>query len=312
MTTTLLAVDDSRTMRRVLEITFSSENYKISVAGSADEAMGKLQAERPNVVLVDAALEGTNGYELCQRVKAAQPGVPVLILSSKHQPYDRNRGSQVGADDFMDKPFDTQQMIDKVSNLAKKAASAPMAAPAPVAHQQPDASARLRAQTLAYGSQVPAPSPPAPPVAAAPAPAPVAPQPRPPAPVMPAASPRPAPLGGRQNTMIGTPLPAELQATSSRAAPVAVPSVTAPQPAPVAPVAAPAAPAPVAAAAAVHALTGNGSEMAQKLGAMGLSREQADAVLALSREVVEKVVWEVVPTLAEALIKEEIRRLTSE
>ena len=110
-------------------------------------------------------------------------------------------------------------------------------------------------------------------------------------------------MGGRQPTMIGTPLPAELQATSSRAAPVAVPAVSAP-----------AAPAAVAApaAAAVHALTGNGSDMAQKLGALGLSREQADAVLALSREVVEKVVWEVVPTLAEALIKEEIRRLTSE
>ena len=73
-------------------------------------------------------------------------------------------------------------------------------------------------------------------------------------------------------------------------------------------------PAPAAApavSAAAHAHTGNGSEMAQKLGALGLSREQADAVLALSREVVEKVVWEVVPTLAETIIKEEIRRLTS-
>ncbi|HVJ14769.1 MAG TPA: response regulator [Polyangiaceae bacterium] len=297
MTTTLLAVDDSKTMRRVLEITFSGESYKISVAGSADEAIGKLQAERPNVVLVDAALEGTNGYDLCQRLKAAQPGVSVLMLSSKHQPYDRNRGSQVGADDFMDKPFDTQQMIDKVTTLAKKSVSAPMAAPAPQAQPQPDA-ARLRAQTLAYGNQVPAPSPPAPPAAApAPAPAPV-PQ-RPPAPVMPAAASRgPAPIGGRQPTMIGTPLPAELQASTSRAAPVAVPGLSAP--------------AAAAPAAAVHALTGNGSEMAQKLGALGLTPQQADAVLALSREVVEKVVWEVVPTLAEALIKEEIRRLTSE
>jgi CheY-like chemotaxis protein len=305
VTTTLLAVDDSKTMRRVLEITFSSDTFKISVAGNADEAMGKLAAERPAVVLVDASLEGTNGYELCAKVKAAQPGTSVLILSSKHQPYDRNRGTQVGADDFMDKPFDTQQMIDKVATLAKKSASAPFAAPAPAPvaqQQQADASARLRAQTLAYGSQAPgAPSPPAPPVAHAPAAAAPAPQPRPPAPVMPAASPRPAPLGGRANTMIGTPLPAELGASPTRAAPVAVPSLSG-GPAPVA-----AAPA----AAAVHALTGNGSEMAQKLGALGLSREQADAVLALSREVVEKVVWEVVPTLAEAMIKEEIRRLTS-
>ena len=131
--------------------------------------------------------------------------------------------------------------------------------------------------------------------------------------------------GSRQPTMIGTPLPAEIAAITGQRAPVAVPSLagSAPTPhAPPAPQAAPApqpptahaAPPPAAApaiAAATHAMTGNGSEMAQKLGALGLSREQADAVLALSREVVEKVVWEVVPTLAEAIIKEEIRRLTS-
>jgi CheY-like chemotaxis protein len=290
VTTTLLAVDDSKTMRRVLEITFSGESYKVSVANSADEAMGKLQAERPNVVLLDASLEGTNGYDLCQRVKAAQPGVSVLLLSSKHQPYDRNRGTQVGADDFMDKPFDTQQMLDKVAALAKKAASAPIAAPPPATQSAPaDANARLRAQTLGFGSQAPA--PPAPPPA--PAPAAAAPAARPPAPVMPAASARTPLSGARQPTMIGTPLPAELQATSSRAAPVAVPALSAP-------------------AAAAQAATGNGSDMAKQLDALGLSKEQADAVLALSREVVERIVWEVVPTLAEALIKEEIRRLTSE
>ncbi|HEV8246005.1 MAG TPA: response regulator [Polyangiaceae bacterium] len=311
MTTTLLAVDDSKTMRRVLEITFAGEAYKISLAENADDALGKLQAERPSVVLVDAGLEGTNGYELCQRIKSTQPGVLVMILSSKHQPYDRNRGSQVGVDDFMDKPFDTQQMLDKVSALAKKGASSPMAAPAPL--PQPDASARLRAQTLAYGSGTAAPSPPSPPVAAAPAPAP-----RPPAPVMPAASPRPM-SGSRQPTMIGTPLPAELAAITGRAAPVAVPGLGGPAAVASPPAASPPAASPPAAVtpalptvtAAAHTHTGNGSEMAQKLGALGLTREQADAVLALSREVVEKVVWEVVPTLAEALIKEEIRRLTS-
>jgi len=297
VTTTLLAVDDSKTMRRVLEITFAGDIYKVATAENADEALNKAQAERPSVALLDAGLEGTNGYELCQRLKAAQPGLLVVILSSKHQPYDRNRGSQVGADDFMDKPFDTQQLLDKVSALSKKAASAPMAAPPPQP-QQPDASARLRAQTLSYASGAAPVSPAAPPVAAAPAP-------RPPAPVMPAAAARPAVPATRQQTMIGTPLPAEV-APAVRA-PVAVPGLAAPAPVPVA------APAPVAAVApAVAALTSNGSELAQKLGGLGLSRDQADAVLALSREVVERVVWEVVPTLAEALIKEEIRRLTSE
>lgn len=84
-------------------------------------------------------------------------------------------------------------------------------------------------------------------------------------------------------------------------------------PAPAAAPAPPPAPAPAAApaAAAAAATAGNG-EFAERLAGLGLSKEQVDGVLSLSREVVEQIVWEVVPTLAETIIKEEIRRLTAE
>jgi hypothetical protein len=75
---------------------------------------------------------------------------------------------------------------------------------------------------------------------------------------------------------------------------------------------APAAPAPAAAAPIAAAMSGNGADFAQKLGALGLTSQQVEGVLSLSREVVERVVWEVVPTLAETLIREEIQRLTKE
>jgi CheY-like chemotaxis protein len=170
VTTTLLGVDDSKTMRKVLEITFAGEDFRTVLAVNADDAMSKLHAERPSVVLVDAALDGMSGYDLCQRVKAAAPGVGVLLLSSKQQPYDRNRGTIAGADDFIDKPFDTQQLIDKVVGVLRKGAtvsapvhaqvkpaSAPNAAPVPPqAVARPPTveavAARPRAQTLAYGS----------------------------------------------------------------------------------------------------------------------------------------------------------------
>ena len=85
----------------------------------------------------------------------------------------------------------------------------------------------------------------------------------------------------------------------------------APPPAPHAPPP-PAAHAPVAAAPAAAVSAPVNGHMAAKLGELGLSAAQADAVMALSREVVERVVWEVVPQLAEAIIKEEIARLTKE
>ena len=272
MTTTLLAVDDSKTMRKVIEITFAGEGFKTVVAADANDALAKLQAERPQVALIDAALDGTNGYDLCRQIKGASPSTVVVLLSNKAQPYDKARGAAAGADDFMDKPFDTQQMIDKITALAKRGAQAPAPAPAapapapmaaaPVAAKAPEVQ-RQRVPTLAYGS-----TPVPPQVAAAPA-----------------APPKPhggsSPFGSRAPTTPGT------QAYSPPAPPVA------------------AAPAPMG---------GNGvhADFASKLGGLGLTPAQVEGVLSLSREVVEKVVWEVVPVLAETMIKEEISRLTRE
>ena len=108
MTTTLLAVDDSLTMRKVLEITFAGESFKTILASSAEEAMNLAKAERPAIALIDHSLAEMTGYDLCRELKAALPSMAVLILSSKQSPYDKTRGTATGVDDFMDKPFDTQ------------------------------------------------------------------------------------------------------------------------------------------------------------------------------------------------------------
>ena len=280
MTTTLLAVDDSKTMRRVLEITFAGEDFRTVLCESADEALGKL-GENPQVALVDAGLENAAGYELCQKIKAASPNVAVVMLSSKQQPYDRARGSAVGADDFVDKPFDTQQLLEKVTTIARRAASAPVMAVAPAPVVMPSAAkasdplaspGRPRVQTLAYGST------PSPIIPASPASPQVA-------PVQPVAPARP-PMSSAPAIEIGS---------SPIAAPVIQAPVAAPPPAPATPAAATALPA----------------DFAGKLGGLGLSSAQVDAVLSLSRDVVEQVVWEVVPTLAETIIKEELKRLLS-
>lgn len=274
MTTTLLAVDDSKVMRKVMEITFAGEGFKTVVAADAGDALAKVQSEHPQVALIDAALDGTNGYDLCRQIKNASPSTVVVLLSNKAQPYDKARGAAAGADDFMDKPFDTQQMIDKVTLLAKRGAAAPAPAPvaaapapapmaaAPMAAKPAEAS-RPRVQTLAYGST------PVPPQVAA-------------APVVPA---KPlggaSPFGSRAPTTPGTP------------------AYSPPAPA-------------VAAAPVASSSNGIPADFANKLGGLGLTPAQVEGVLALSREVVEKVVWEVVPVLAETLIKEEITRLTRE
>jgi CheY-like chemotaxis protein len=314
---TLLAVDDSATMRKVLEITFGGEDFRVVTADGATTALSRL-GEEPVAAVIDTSLGSDDGYALAKEMRARDGRLALVIMASRYAPYDANRGRDAGVDDYIDKPFDTQALIEKVKKAlltretreAAKPAPAPVPAPAastfaashvPRAPGAPAAAAGLpgaavpnkaafpnqRTHTLSFEGGLPIVPPPA--ARPAPAPTPAAGHPPAPAPAAPAA---PAPVAQH---VPATALPRQPVAAAPPAAPPA------PAPAPAAPVAH----APIAAIAAAA----NG-QLAGKLGDLGLTSVQADAVLALSREVIERVVWEVVPQLAEALIKEEIARLT--
>jgi CheY-like chemotaxis protein len=282
---TIVAADDSVTMRKVLEITFSGTDLKCVTAASADAAMERVKADRPQVVIADVSMDPKTGYDLCAAVKQAAPGTRVLILSSKHNPYDAARGTAVGADDHMDKPFDTQQMLDRVKKLIEaKPEAAPAPAPAPVAGRQatqpsipalqpPTPPARAKTLMFGHGGGANVPN------------------------FVPN---KPAPMAG------ATPPPAKVEHAVAKAAPTPPTGVAAVA---AAPAPRPAAPAHTAAAAPVVAHLVD-EKLAKKLDEVGLTPAQVDAVLALSREVIERVVWEVVPVLAETIIKEELARLT--
>jgi len=291
---TLLAVDDSVTMRKVLEITFSGEDFRVITAESSQSALGKL-AENPAAFVVDTTLGGEDGYALAKELRRRSPGAPIIMLASRYAPYDQARGRDAGADDYADKPFDTQQLIDKVRKviLAKEAAGPQPAAAAP----QPAPQAAMPGATGAP-YRAPAPAAPAPAAAAAP-----------PMPVPGLGRGTQPSLGGsavRTGTLVfgeSTPGAAPMPPRSTGGAPQPAAS---PAPPPVASAQAPAHAGGAAIGAAVN------GHLAGKLGDLGLSPQQADAVLALSRDVVERVVWEVVPQLAETLIREEIQRLMKE
>ena len=271
MPKTLLAVDDSATMRKVLEITFSGEDFTVLTADSSQAALAKL-GEKPAAVVIDTVLGNDDGYALAKEIRKKEPTAAIVLLASRYAPYDAAKGKDAGADDFMDKPFDTQQMIDKVRKavLAKEGAPAPVVAPAP---------------TPAVAAA------PAPKAAAAAAPA--------------AKSPAPAPVAAKprsQTLVFGENPPPASQAAAAAPKPAAEAPKQAPATAP--------APTPAAQPVAAAASASVNGHLAGKLSELGLTAAQADAVMALSREVVERVVWEVVPQLAEAMIKEEITRLT--
>ncbi len=283
MPATLLAVDDSRTMRKVLEMTFGGEDVRVVLAESADAAFSLMGSENPSIVVADAKLPGKSGYELCQAIKQINPSVPVLLLSSKQHPYDAAKGSAVRVDGNLEKPFDSQALIDRVKALLSGERPA-VAQGAP----RPPAAAPYRAPAALSASLAGPPSsqrlPPKPTLTPAPMRAVSAP--------LPAATPQAA-ANVRSTMDFSTRTPAAGTPIVGR------PVSHAPPPARVTP-------APSAAFAKAS------DDLAAKLSAMGLTKTQVEGVLALSREVIERVVWEVVPVLAETMIKEELQRLTSE
>ena len=320
MAVKILAVDDSATMRQILEMTFAGEDAEVTTVESGQQAVDAASRLQPDVVLADASMTGMDGYAVAQAVKANGVAASVVILSSQHTPYDEAKGKASGVDDHIAKPFDSQVVIDKVTKLA---ASKPAVASKPPQTQQGAASVpsaptpakpparptpgRSSKRTMAFGTTPMAPpQPPAPPKPAAAAP--------PKRPVLELADEPEIDFddGAAQAPAAATP-PKPAAAAPPKPAPAKPAAAAPPKPAPAKPVPAkPAAAAAAAPAAAVAAATQVGSPMATQLSDLGLSKEQVEAVLALSREVVEQVVWEVVPDLAETLIKEEIARLTKE
>ena len=208
MPKTLLAVDDSATMRKVLEITFAGEDFRVVAAEGSQSAIARL-TEGPVAAVIDTSL-ADDGYALARELRGRDPRLAIVMLSSRYSPYDANRGRDAGADDFADKPFDTQALIDKVKKamVAREnvKVAAPAAAPAPpqpiqiisapgpspratqpaVPPQRPAAPA-LRAPTLSFESP-PSPSPGPPLARTAPSGTPVVVQPAVARPAAPAAS----------------------------------------------------------------------------------------------------------------------------
>lgn len=325
MSKIVLCVDDSVTMQQVADITFRGTEFTYVGARNYDEAVEKAKAQKPTVVLADSVMTGKTGYDLCLALKsdAKTADVPVVILVGNGAPYDSAKGVQVGADANLPKPWDTQTMLEKVVEIVGKAASgvakpgqgaapAQSAAAAPVVAAAAAAKAAAPAAAAGAANQPPRsatimgmptiklPGGAAAPVAPAPAPA------------------APAPT---KTTMMAVPTVAPDGNMKAPAAPMRAP-------APAAAPAAPAAPAPSfnpSGASRAPMVSGTPTKrsalvertlakMAARLAeATGLEAGSPEllALLKLSTEVVERVVWEIVPELAEQIIRENLQELTA-
>ena len=119
MTKHVLIADDEPNIVISLEFLMKREGWRVSVARDGDAALAAIRSERPDLVLLDVMMPGKSGFEVCQAVRAddALAGVKILMLSAKGRDTDLAKGSALGADAYMTKPFSTRELADKVREL---------------------------------------------------------------------------------------------------------------------------------------------------------------------------------------------------
>jgi CheY-like chemotaxis protein len=166
----ILLADDSITIQKVIELTFSDEDFEVVTVGNGRLAIERVQEVRPDVVLCDIIMPERDGYEVCEFIKKtpALAQIPVLLLTGAFEPFDQERAARVGCDGFLAKPFEPETLIAKVKDLLAKAASRqtppaeilvvrpaappPLPPPVPVVPPNPPAFAAAPAPTAAFAA----------------------------------------------------------------------------------------------------------------------------------------------------------------
>jgi len=116
---TILVAADSSTIRRIVELTFSDTDVRVETVSTGREALARLDALRPDMVLADVALASPSGYDLCRTIKASSWPVPVLLLTGSFDPLDRERARDCGADGHLVKPFESSVLRERVLSLLR-------------------------------------------------------------------------------------------------------------------------------------------------------------------------------------------------
>ena len=116
----VLVVDDDRSITEVLRRALAYEGYSVEVARRGDEALRKVLERQPDLIVLDIMLPGFDGLEVCRRLRAGGNQVPILMLTAKDSIPDRVAGLDIGADDYLVKPMELDELLARVRALLRR------------------------------------------------------------------------------------------------------------------------------------------------------------------------------------------------
>jgi DNA-binding response OmpR family regulator len=119
----ILLVDDEPAIVEAVAYNLRQQGYVVTAAGDAETALRVFKTERPDVILLDVMLPSASGFEVCRRIRQSDARVPILMLTARVAEADRVQGLEIGADDYLVKPFGMRELVARVKALLRRSSS---------------------------------------------------------------------------------------------------------------------------------------------------------------------------------------------
>ena len=120
----LVAEDDEHTRNGLVEI-LEAEGYQTIAARDGKEAVELFEKERPDFICLDIMMPGTSGYDVCKQIRAVDENVPLIFISAKSEEIDKVLGLELGADDFIVKPFGVKEVVARIRAITRRCLARP-------------------------------------------------------------------------------------------------------------------------------------------------------------------------------------------
>jgi two-component system KDP operon response regulator KdpE len=124
----ILVVDDERQIRRSLQVNLEAQGYAVTPVSTGEEALAEVGARMPDLILLDLLMPGLDGVETTRRIRALSP-VPIIVLSAVSSEAKKVEALELGADDYITKPFSTVELLARIKSVLRRAAGAKSALP---------------------------------------------------------------------------------------------------------------------------------------------------------------------------------------
>lgn len=122
----ILVVDDEANIVELVRLYLEREGFRVEAAGDGETALKRVEAEEPGLIILDLMLPEVDGLEVCRRIRA-RSDVPIMMLTARDEDVDKIVGLELGADDYLTKPFNPRELVARAKAILRRASRAPQA-----------------------------------------------------------------------------------------------------------------------------------------------------------------------------------------